>query len=105
MLDIDTLVLTRQSEREEKRVWGKWNREPRVLKSYAVVSADGKLLGRVFQDMTTFDIKPKGSRIVSKRWESPRWYATATGQFRRGHPHETRKAALESLVYDWENPS
>ncbi|USN14051.1 hypothetical protein PAPPERLAPAPP_03770 [Brevundimonas phage vB_BpoS-Papperlapapp] len=105
MIDLTTLTLSRQPDRERAAVWGKWNREPRLLKSYAVALPDGTAIGRVFQDMTTFDIKPKGARIVTRRWESPRWYAVAAGQFRRGHPHETRKAALESLRYAAENPS
>ncbi|UTC28884.1 hypothetical protein MARCHEWKA_03720 [Brevundimonas phage vB_BpoS-Marchewka] len=104
MIDLTTLTLVRQPERERTAVWGKWNREPRVLKSYAVASPDGEVIGRVYQDMVCFDIKPKGSRIVSKRWYSPRWRTDAPGRTIRGYA-ETRKSALENLIYALENPS
>lgn len=103
MIDITTLVLTRQPEREVQRVWGK-NRTPRTLNSYSVALPDGTVIGRVYQDMVTFDIKPRGSRIVTKRWESPRWRVASSDLFIRGW-WETRKAALETLVYRLENPS
>lgn len=98
MIDPATLILTREPEREAQRVWGKWNRTPRTLKSYSVVTPDGKLIGRVYQSMVTFDIKPKGSRIVTKRWESPRWRAYPFGGRLIGGWQETRKAALEVLA-------
>lgn len=99
MIDLNTLVLTREPEREQTAIWGKWNRTPRVLKSYRVTTPDGTVLGRVYQRMTTFDIKPRGSRVVTKRWESPRWYADVERRAgRRSWAYETRKRALEDLV-------
>ena len=104
MIDITTLVLIREPAQEQQRVWGKRNRTPRTLKSYSVALPDGTVIGRVYQGMVTFDIKPAGSRIVTKRWESPRWRCDPTQGLIRGW-WETRKGALDALIYHLEHPA
>lgn len=102
-IDRTNVKLVRRTEGEQMARWGKRRRDPRPLKSYGVYEGE-TLIGVVYQGMVTFDIKPKGSRIVTKRWESPRWRCEPAKGAIRGW-WETRKGALEALLYHLENPS
>lgn len=76
------------------------------LKRYEVL-VDGKRVGIVEQSVATFERKPRGSRIVTKRWSNVRWYfcldkdpafRTKFGE-RRSTDIETRKRAVEGLLH------
>lgn len=68
---------------------------------FAVFLGDEKI-GEVFGHNPTFDRKPRGSRIVTKRWTSRKRYWCAQDPERRWNPYslpyDTRKRAVESLV-------
>jgi len=72
-----------------------------VLKTYHVKDMDGTVLGIVEQGMQTFEHKIKGERYVASRWESPRWfwYAGDTRGGRRPIYVETRKQAVEGVLW------
>lgn len=63
-------------------------------KSYAV-HVDGTRVGRVYQGMVTHDRKPRGSRIVTSRSHSPRWFASPGGGYGW---EDTRREAIARVL-------
>lgn len=76
-----------------------WNNLRDGAKAYRV-ELDGVVIGKIEQTWPTFDRKPRGARIVTKRWETKRARWVALPPVRRGRScmHETRKGAVADLV-------
>lgn len=67
------------------------------------VAMEGEIIGHIKKAMATFERAPKGSRIVTRRWRSLRWFAFPLFSLRCDfrsyrHPRETRKGAVKELV-------
>ncbi len=68
--------------------------------TYEVI-LNGVGIGRVFRRNFTREIKPRNSRIVTKRWQSLGWtYESKTNLGRRHFEVYTRTDAVEKLVAD-----
>lgn len=94
-----TFVQTNAGE-EQTFQYGRRNSDSRVIKLKAYdVHVDGAKIGSIHQGLATFDRAPRGSRIVTSRTSSPRWWVDTPsgGTYYRGH-YETRKSAAESLA-------
>lgn len=72
-------------------------RPDQQLKGYEVF-LDGVKIGRVYQASVTFDRKPAGSRIVTKRWQNVRWRYERLDYTGRTSYCETRVDAVLSLM-------
>jgi hypothetical protein len=104
MTDLEFVQTNKGSERRwERKRWGRLVRSV-LLKDYDVFTQiDGQrvLLGRVYQGLTTFERAPRGARVVSARWSSPRWYSEVVGTLSYRIYYETRKSAASALVRDF----
>lgn len=75
---MSTLKVTlREVSRRERTIRGRNRRTDATLKRYAVL-VDGEEVGHVEQGVHTRQIKPRGSRIVSYRWEGIGWDASVS---------------------------
>lgn len=65
---------------------------------YEVV-VDGKTIGEVYTAEVAHDRKPRGSRIVTSRTYSDRWFAQGVDHRRVGGTwHDSRRVAVEGLL-------
>lgn len=98
----DVKLVRRESDAVDREVvYGRRRRITRKLKSYEVRGPDDTPLGVVAEELATFEQRTPGRVYVNYRWQSPRWYfyqnADRTGRCK--YPRETRKAAIEDLLY------
>ncbi len=103
ILSIDnvTLEAIRDGYDVREATFGRRRRKSRRLRAYRVLDAYGKYLGKVYESTTTFETKTRGANYVNTRWTALRWYFESAEkiEYRRGIYRETRKAALEDLLY------
>lgn len=63
------------------------------------VHADGKLIGQVYTAEVAHDRKPRGSRIVTSRTYSDRWFVESADRHRVSYIwYDTRREAARQLL-------
>ncbi|PBB41763.1 hypothetical protein CK222_21650 [Mesorhizobium sp. WSM3866] len=95
-----TAYMLQQREGERTVKHGRRRPKTTTLKSYDVLNAEGKVIGRVMHEMATFERKPRGQMWVTSRWHSPRWFYQPASQWKRSIEYTSRKQAIEALLLD-----
>lgn len=93
------LVLVPESAQQKVRTGKRRSREVLLLR-YDVMLGD-KRLGEVGRRMTTFEQKTPGRMYVNRRWTSPRWFFEMPDLRYIRAVFDTRKEALESLLWQY----
>lgn len=98
-------VQTNKGEERQHKKWRRGTIHITKLKEYdvfATIDGERVKVGRVFQDLATFERKTPGRTYVNARWSSPRWYAQLPSAYVRGSYFESRREATEGLMKAWE---